>query len=149
MKNILLLSLLAVFTFGCGSGESNTNTEEVVDEKLSEQEQQQQIYDEVMGLHDELMPQMKELYDMRTVIIERADSLEEAGVDSESLRSTIAELESGEEAMMDWMRNFEMLPEETPHDSVMNYLTHQREKIMEVKVLMEQAFAKGEETIKN
>ena len=144
MKNILTLSILLGLMLGCGSKETK-NEEVVVDENLTEQDQQQQIYDEVMGLHDELMPKMDELYKMRTAIIQKADSLEGAGQPSDKLRQTIADLEAGEEAMMDWMRNFKSLPENTPHDSVINYMTSQREKIMLVKEQMEKAMQAGRE----
>ena len=145
-KLILIFGVVAFISASCGT-KNKENAE--VDEQLSEQEQQQQIHDEVMRLHDEMMPKMKDIFDLRAEIIAMADSLEGIGQPFKELRQKISDLEEGEQAMMEWMRNFQSLPSETPHDSVMSYMTVQREKIMTVQEKIEKAMEAGRSVINN
>lgn len=146
-KLTFIFGIMVVFSVSCGTKKEENG--EVIDEQLSEQEQQQQIYDEVMGLHDELMPKMKDIFDLRSEILEKADSLEGIGKSSDDLMQKISDLEAGEEAMMDWMRNFQSLPEQTPHDSIMSYMILQREKIMAVQEKIKQVMEAGRSAINN
>jgi len=141
----ILLSITAILGFGCSNKSGQQEQEgQVTNDKL-----EQKIYDEVMEIHNEMMPKMKDLFDIRKDLEAKADSLEKLGVAVEEFRKKIADIEGGEEAMMDWMRNFTALPNTTPHDSIMDYMNDQKEKIYRVKDVMTKALEEGKGMLNN
>lgn len=100
---------------------------------------------ECIGVHDEVMPRMGELADLRHSLREWKKQLDMLPADSlatlnGTVFSHIRMLDSADEAMMDWMANYN--PEyEGAHaaDSAVAYYTDQKKQIIEVKTLMERS----------
>ena len=88
MKKIFLLGL--IFLISCGN---------------SKQEEIDQLADEVMYLHDEVMPLMDNLYKTRIALQKQVQSDSSA---TEETMQTILDLKTAEDAMMDWMHNFNL-----------------------------------------
>ncbi|WP_421764389.1 hypothetical protein [Ekhidna sp.] len=132
MKNlsILLIILLA----SCGS---------------SKKEELQTLKDEVMAIHDEVMPKIGELRKARKDLLLQADSLMESNPERAAMLTTTAdELGDASESMMVWMRQYE--PEfEGTDDEIKQYLEGQKVAIQEVKEKMNGSLAKGEAVIEN
>lgn len=131
MKNLLLLTTLT-FLVACGP---------------SEKEELNQLKDEVISIHDEVMPKMGELRRTRKDLLLQADSL----VDIDSVRAALLtsiadQIGEANEGMMQWMRNYE--PEfEGTNEEVKQYLEDQRIAIKQVKEDMNKSLAKGKEVL--
>jgi len=149
MKIIIKLTfgfLLLLALVNCSGNSSGNNSEEAQQDTLSEaQKAEQEIYDEVMSLHENLMKKMNDIYDLRKKLESKIDSLEKSGISTEIIKKRIADLEAGDKAMMDWMHNYSALPDSVPHDSVMNYYNDQKGKITHVKNSMMDALEKAQQ----
>ena len=139
MKNIKLSALIFLsFFLGCtGSRESN------------QQKLQKGIYDEVMAIHDEIMPKMSKIMtlekDLESLI---QDSLVQKNPEQiKEIESQIARLKDADEAMMHWMRNFQVNHEGWPHDSIMSYLSKEKDEVSKVRDQMLDAISGAEELV--
>ncbi|WP_370089923.1 hypothetical protein [Ekhidna sp.] len=131
MKNLLLITTL-FFIVSCGP---------------SQEEELQQLKDEVMTIHDEVMPKMGELRRIRKDLLLQADSLIVVDSARAALLTTIAtQIGDANEGMMQWMRDFE--PEfEGTDDEIRQYLEDQKIAIQQVKEDMNKSLAKGKEVL--
>lgn len=104
----------------------------------SDKKEQQALFEEVMLVHDEVMPKMGNLRALSTDLSQKADSLAlDSLVENSSkvneMRILSKNLKDANEGMMEWMRQFEQVEEGTPHGEVIQYLTEQRRQIQKVK----------------
>ena len=111
------------------------------------------LRDEVMAVHDEVMPKMGDLRKTRKSLEALSDSLRSDTTNTEKLQklgSRAIEIAVANEAMMGWMRQYnpEIMEDGTPHEEVMSYLNEQKESIEKVRDQMNQALALGEEALK-
>ena len=94
----------------------------------------QELYDEVMQIHDEVMPKMEDVYRVKIVLKTRMlDSLDLAESEKEAINQRILQLDSASEGMMVWMRQFNPLPDSLGEDKAKQYLEIERQKIQKVK----------------
>ena len=101
-----------------------------------EEEGQQELYDEVMAVHDEVMPKMQDIMNLKEQIrgkIERLSQQTGTEAEVEQLDQMINRLDEADEAMMNWMRNFKRDYEGMSEEEVINYLEEEKEKITEVR----------------
>ena len=87
-----------------------------------------QLSDEVIVLHDEVMPLMDGLYQTRMKLQKLAAS-DSAGIDSVEVAAIILQIKNAEEAMMDWMHNFNPGYEGANPDETIQYLLDQKNSI--------------------
>ncbi len=111
------------------------------------------LRDEVIAIHDEVMPKMGDLRKVRKSLEAMADTLATDSMmlaDAEKIRALAKEIEDANESMMAWMRQFEpgIMEDGTPHGEVMAYLKEQKEAIDKVKQDMLESLSKGQEAIK-
>ncbi len=102
MRIIFMLTLTSILLMSCG-GSVNQTTEEKGDQVNSES-----LMEEVMAIHDEVMPLMGSLRKKGKEFEAQLDSLQ--GDDLEQIQAVetkIAEVKDATEGMMNWMRNFE------------------------------------------
>ena len=120
-----ILILTALF-FSCGNSQKNSN------EKL-----EKDLYDEVIGIHDEVMPKMSTLLSLENQLKERIQELDTSEMNSaeeiKKLNEQISELQVADEAMMQWMRNFQVDQEGWSHDSIMSYMENEKRSISMVR----------------
>lgn len=139
MKNFSYVVLFVVL-MSCG-GNTNSNNQNEND--------LQALKDEVMAVHDEVMPMMGDLRSTRMKLTAFADSL--ANVDSVqalNYSGIAAEIETANEGMMQWMREYE--PEFSGSEQeIRDYLENQKELINKVKEDMNNSLAKGKEALSN
>lgn len=136
---ILSLLVTSIFLVGC----SNSFEEQKV------------LFDEVMVVHDEVMPEMQTIYDLKKQLDTK---LTQIGQDTSGLDSALfilvvqnkQALEQADDAMMTWMRDFadKMAPpgkdkyqpyldkKEMTHDDYMKFLLAEKTKIADVKDAM-------------
>lgn len=93
------------------------------------------LFDEVMDLHDAIMPELSTIHDIKA-------KLTELKTDDNSLEvgETIRILDEADEAMMSWMAMFDMPKDESKQ---LEYLKGEKEKVHEVVELMKNAITKG------
>ena len=139
MKNLILLTILALFA-ACGTGKKEqTNGEISIDSLKSE----------VLAIHDEVMPKMGELRKTRKELLLQVDSLMESDADKAAILTTIAnEIGAANESMMQWMRAYE--PEfEGTDEEIRQYLEDQKVAIQKVKDDMLGSLKKGKEVLED
>jgi len=144
MKHLLLG--LTVTTLMLGS--CNTN-------KKEKEDPIDQLYGEVMSIHDGIMPEMETIitYEEKCKIM--TDSLIKLENDNyvnkiDSLTTLLDSLIIADKAMMQWMRAFHnkstytgMKPEE-----IIEYLSSEKEKILIVKQKMDSSISKAKQMFK-
>lgn len=87
----LFIAVLAITLWSCGSSESDDKVEFY------------QLLHQVFDVHDEMMPQMGKLSELRQELEKR---VEEEPMDAITYQEAIADLEAAHKGMMDWMKDF-------------------------------------------
>lgn len=138
---LLILFLIVLSACGKPSGQSSEETEEGI-----ENDPNQALYDQVMDLHDEVMPKMDDIYKIKSQLQEKiANTPEMVKEKKESLEKMILTLDSASNAMMDWMHQFQPLSDSADAEEARAYLESQMEKIRKVKEEMNAALEQARE----
>lgn len=93
----------------------------------------QELYDEVMRIHDEVMPKLDDIYKLKTA---KKTRLEMPGLpeqERQQIQNDIARLDSANEGMMVWMREFDPIPDSVGEDKARAYLESELEKVKQVR----------------
>jgi Mg2+ and Co2+ transporter CorA len=94
----------------------------------------QALYDQVMDIHDEVMPKMEDLYKMKKDLQDKiANSPDMVVEQKKELEDMISNLDSANNAMMDWMHNFNPLPDSVDQEAAREYLENEMERIKRVR----------------
>ncbi len=102
------------------------------------------LYDQVMAVHDEVMPKMDELYRLKKELKDEVTTAKDLAADKkEQLIQTIQLLDSADHAMMDWMHKFKPAADSTDQEVAREYLENEMERINKVKELMNSAIDKA------
>ena len=109
---VLLALVSFILLIGCANKGSTTKS--------------QQMYTEVMQVHDEVMPKMRDIrqYKKKLNKIEGAKELEE-------VQNAINSLDQAHDSMMDWMAQFK-LPKDVSEDDEIKYLEGQKVSVKEM-----------------
>jgi outer membrane murein-binding lipoprotein Lpp len=99
--------------------------------------------EEVIKLHDEVMPMMDDLYQMRMQLQKKLTTLT-TEEDSTKVLETIVVLQNAEEHMMNWMRNFNPGYEGANTEETIQYLLDQKNAIQVVSKQMTKAKGAGQ-----
>ncbi|HMQ01198.1 MAG TPA: hypothetical protein PKC24_15565 [Cyclobacteriaceae bacterium] len=146
MKKILMVSSLLI-AFSCGE-KKQSNPEKTLEE--TQAETRDQLYQDVMDVHDEVMPRMGEINRLKRELEEKLSGLL-AGDQSqnaaliEKISQKIKDLEAAGNGMMVWMRQFDVLPDSLGHAKVMEGLEAEMVKIKKVKDDMLNAISNAKE----
>ncbi|MEM1319480.1 MAG: hypothetical protein AAGG75_04445 [Bacteroidota bacterium] len=102
----------------------------------------QALWDEVMVVHDEVMPKMGDM----TKIKKKLKTLDK----NPSIEAAIVKLEDADKAMWDWMHNMKSMSDvkELEEGAALKYLEEEKVKIDEVKRLMLESMQEGEALLK-
>lgn len=109
----------------------------------SAEREEQAMRKEIMDTHDELMPKMNNIQELKIQLQENKDLLisekmqgaSGGGMSETHLDSLIQALDIAENSMMVWMENYNEFNDETlTHSQQMDYLQQEREKIEAVKL---------------
>jgi high-affinity Fe2+/Pb2+ permease len=102
------------------------------------------LYEEVMKVHDEVMPKMNDIYKLKKELSKKAETATAA--EKKKLEETIAALDSASESMMTWMHEFNPTPDTTGVDAtVRQYLESEKAKVEKVKADMLKALEKAQQ----
>ena len=151
MRKILsktVLSLMLVVIWGCGQKSNDEHHDH--DGHEIEEGGNQALYDEVMKVHDEVMPKMDNIYKLKGQLKEKIDNTPGlADEKKKEIEGIILRLDSASEGMMVWMRKFN-----PPADTVVGeeqakeYLEGEMEKIKKVRDDVRKALEEAEGAVK-
>ncbi|MFZ5972816.1 MAG: hypothetical protein ACOYXA_14610 [Bacteroidota bacterium] len=97
----------------------------------------QVLYNEVMDIHDEVMPRMEDLYNAKKDLQEKiANTPAIAEEERLQLEQRITHIDSVSNLMMVWMRQFNPLPDSADQEAARAYLESEMEKIKNVREAM-------------
>lgn len=128
MKNYLFASLivLSALLISCGEKKSQLKT----------------LESDVIEVHDEIMPKMKEMLTLRNKMVAIGDSLGALGnADSSIYYAKANSLLKADAMMMDWMHGYEIDLSSYSEEEAIKYLENEKNKISEVKKVMLEAMA--------
>ncbi|HYF66611.1 MAG TPA: hypothetical protein VD884_00685 [Ohtaekwangia sp.] len=100
-------------------------------EPYQEESGNQALYDEVIRVHDEVMPKMSDMYVLKQKLTAKMDSV--SAEKKAELKSTIQRLDSASNAMNVWMRQFDPKPDSAGVEEARQYLESEMKKINKVK----------------
>lgn len=100
------------------------------------------LYNQVMDIHDEVMPKMEALYNMKKDIQAKIEANPPAS-EKKELEAKIAEIDFASVMMEDWMHEFNPPADTTDKEQIRAYLESEMVKVKRVKEAMLQAL--GEE----
>ena len=140
----LLLASASLLLSACnGASQPEETTQDEPPAALEEQR-----WDEMMAIHDEVMPEMSTLNrigrQLRTYAEESQDL---TAAESERIEAAVQALETAEEGMWSWMnelQQLERLRREKDHAAIMDYLDGERERISRVRDEMQAAIEQGQ-----
>ena len=108
------------------------------------------LYDQVMDIHDEVMPKMEDLYKMKKELMEKIANT--PGLPEEKrkeIERIISALDSTNNAMMDWMHNFSPLPDSVDQEKAREYLENEIERIKKVRDRTNEALERAKAKVEN
>jgi len=133
-KHLIFSSLLIIFS-SCNPSQKDSN------ELLKE---------EVIAIHDEVMPKMGELKSLHKELLSKIDILKSDSVTNakeiQALSVLASDLDASFEGMFIWMRQFKSAYEGMTEEEITQYLLDQKEKVQNVNVAIKEnlALAKAE-----
>lgn len=117
------------------------------------QTQEQEKWDAVMAVHDELMPKMSDINRLNQNLTARLGALDSTKVEERAaILEQIQGLTSAENTMMDWMGSAKSLEEirtTGDHAKVMEYLDAEQKKVDQMKEEMLKSIESAEQYVKN
>lgn len=116
MKKILLSVLMLSVIFSCSKSE----------------DKQKKMIEEVMAVHDEVMPKMDEIMTLKGQL----DSISKVSLDSSKAKELYVALDSADVQMMEWMEKYN--PDQVKgksEEEVVKYYEDEKNKIIKVKEL--------------
>ncbi|MFN7115654.1 MAG: hypothetical protein ACK4TA_02585 [Saprospiraceae bacterium] len=134
-----LLFAMACLTIAC----NNSGNQEV---------EQQQAFDAVMLVHDEVMPRIADVNRLTTDLRSRAEGLDSTQQATKNqLYDAIQALERADEGMMNWMAEVQtpetLRGEGKTHAEIMRYLEEQQKQVNQVRDSIQLSLQRGEEML--
>ena len=125
---LTLLFGLAFFTYSCETKESP---------------ERKKLYNEVMAIHDDVMPEMKTINTLERAIKKKIDS--NGSQDSiVMMKATLKRLETADQMMMNWMHELNVPNKSVPDAEAIAYLKEEKIKIERVSIKMRKAIESGQ-----
>lgn len=148
---LIAFFLLALTLAACKpkSGEQEAEVEEQNIDRGNLQTQQAE-WEEVMAIHDEVMPKMSEVERLKTAL--QAELPEAEGDRRTKVERIIGDLEAADQAMWDWMyglKQLDNLRDSLEHPRIMDYLASEKKDVTEVKQKIERAIKNANDLLPN
>lgn len=111
---------------------------------------QQARFNEIMVIHDEVMPYMSTIHSLQKQIKESAKlvaTTDSTGNEKAAFAALSSNLDLANESMMNWMRNFSKPSDDKAHLEIMDYYAKELAKISRVKQQMLDAIEKSKQRL--
>jgi hypothetical protein len=106
------------------------------------------LYDEVMKVHDEAMPKMNDMYNLKEKLKAKLESETLPEDKKQQVQTAIHRLDSASDQMMVWMRQFNPPADSVNKERAREYLENEMEKVKIVKEDILESLEKAEEASK-
>lgn len=109
----------------------------------------QALYEEVMSIHDDVMPKADDIYQLKKELQEKIKSTDLTTEKKKEFEQAIHELDSADHSMMNWMHKFKYFPEADTINIEANreYLEDELEKIKNVRELILNSIQKAKDEV--
>jgi hypothetical protein len=146
MKNLAkYLFIVVILAVGCGKSSHQEHNDDKDDATDSPN---QALYNQVMDIHDQVMPKSDESYSLKKKLQDKiAGAPDMAAEQKKKFNDMIAELDSADHSMMDWMHKFNPLPDSANQELAREYLENEMERIKKVRELVETSVQKAQEEV--
>jgi len=135
----ILFVLLAVTLFSCNKSGRDATASDPVDN-----ESNQTLYNQVMDIHDEVMPKMDDLYKMKKQLQDQIENTPDLPEEKKfEMEATIKQLDSANNSMMVWMRQFNPPTDSADQEALREYLEEQLEMVKKMREDVLLALEKG------
>ena len=138
MNKSIIITILTCLILSCQTKQPNESA------TASEKTAKEMVFDEVMKIHDEMMPKMGEISNKRKKLELLADSITLLSQKKLYLEKS-RQLDSAFKSMMVWMREFN--PDGPLGGDTLLYFYNQKSRMSEVKDLMENALKDADNLI--
>jgi hypothetical protein len=130
-----LLCLVMIISFSCQQKSADEHEgHDAHAEDVVENSGNQELYNEVMKIHDEVMPKMDDIHRAKTELKEKIEKTPNLSkTERIELDAMIARLDSAGEGMMVWMREFNPLPDSLGEEKARAYLESEMERVKKVR----------------
>lgn len=122
--NLILICFLAIAMFQCKSNDP-------------QHIEQEKVHDELMVVHDEVMPKMGQIHKLRKKLVKAIKNNAELAPETKTkIEQTVKFLENADDGMMDWMSGYKRpskLRGDKSHEEILAYLESERPKVGKVK----------------
>ena len=125
MRKYFFLLLIPALMMACGQ-------EKAIVKEMDEK---------AMALHDEVMPKMKEIIDLKGEIKAKIASVDSTSAEKQTLEAAYDALVKGEDGMRSWMQNYQNPEYSKPLEELKPVAEFQLQAIEKVKVQMESSIA--------
>lgn len=144
-KNLLFISLVIL----ASCAKTGKQEDHHHDGGNSDENPNQALYDQVMDIHDEVMPRAEDIYQLKKELQEKVASTPNLVAEKkQELELAIAQLDSADQSMMDWMHHFHPLPDSADQEKARAYLESEMESIKKVREFMNESIEKAK-AVKN
>ena len=139
MKSLIIAFFLLVLV-SCGKTDhSNHESGEAISGNPN-----QALYEEVIDIHDEVMPKMEDIYGLKKALEEKIANTPDLTVEKKAeFEQMIASLDSANNAMMNWMHHFTPQPDSADRENVREYYETEIENIKKVRDITNETLAKA------
>ncbi|CAN5300553.1 hypothetical protein BH09BAC3_BH09BAC3_18890 [soil metagenome] len=104
----------------------------------------QALYDEVIDIHDEVMPKMEDIYGLKKTLEEKlANTPDLAAEKKAEIEKVIMSLDSANDAMMNWMHQFSPQPDSADRETAREYYETEMERIKKVRDITNETLVKA------
>jgi hypothetical protein len=138
------LYVALILLAGCGKSGQHDHHDE---EEPESSNPNQALYDQVMDIHNEVMPKSDEIYKLKKEAQEKASAPNIAADKKKQLEQIIAELDSADHSMMDWMHQFKPLPDSANQELAREYLENEMDRIKRVRELINGSLQKAKDEL--
>jgi len=151
MKSLQILAVLAIFSvMSCTkSGDHSTMNHDT--DQTQEEGPNQALYNQMMDVHDEVMPSMDEIMKLKRALREQIEKSPEMVIErKQELENVISNLDSASNSMMNWMHRiheFDPLADSVNQEKAREYLESEMEEIKKVKTLMIESIEKAKKEV--
>lgn len=145
LKTALFVSALLLGACGSKNQEHDHDHEHGHDHEhpAADGSPNQVLGEEVMKVHDEVMPRMNDVYKLKESLKKKLTETGIADDKKKEIQQTIIQLDSANDGMMVWMRSFNPQPDSLDEEKTHEYLESEMVKVRKVQDNIEQAIAKA------
>jgi hypothetical protein len=147
MRLTALILSVAVIAFSCKQKtEEHDHDHNPEAPDAIEQSANQMLYDEVMKIHDDVMPKLNDIHTQKQKLQQSLVSDPKmADEKKQAINSRISKLDSASEGMMEWMRKFAPIPDSLGEEKAREYLENEMVKVKKVREDILQALKEAEQ----